>query len=118
MYNTQLNAWKYNYNAHGMQCMKFLRSNLQNPSQNFTKTSLILKNPKFCKNPKNLGFKEWNAWKWGIRDLSSEEKLDWARKNAWGRGLSERGECLGYEQPQRDRKRLRKWSLDRTRIYV
>ena len=40
------------------------------------KTSLILKNPKFCKNPKNLGFKEWNAWKRGIRDLSSEEKLD------------------------------------------
>ena len=39
-------------------------------------TSLILKNPKFHKNPKNLGFKEWNAWKWGIRDLLSEEKLD------------------------------------------
>ena len=35
MYNTQPNAWKYNYNAHGMQCMKFLRLNLQNPSQKF-----------------------------------------------------------------------------------
>ena len=32
--------------------------------------------PQFCKNPENLVFKEWNAWKWGIRDLPSEEKLD------------------------------------------
>ena len=73
---TQLNAWKYSYNAHGMQCMKFLRLNLQNPSKNCTKISLILKNPKFWKNPKNLGFKEWNTWKWENWSLPSEEKLD------------------------------------------
>ena len=40
------------------------------------KPLLILKNPKFCKNPKNLGFKEWNARRWGIKDLPSKEKLD------------------------------------------
>ena len=34
------------------------------------------KTPNFAKNPKNLSFKEWNAWKWGIKDLPSEEKLD------------------------------------------
>ena len=32
-----------------MQCMKFLRSNLQKLTQNFNNISSILKNPKFCK---------------------------------------------------------------------
>ena len=36
------------------------------------------KNPKFCKNPKNLGYKAWNAWKWRIWNLPSEEKLEYA----------------------------------------
>ena len=49
--------------------------------KNCIKTSLILKNPKFCKNPKNLGHKVWNAWKCGIRDLPREEKLDESRRN-------------------------------------
>ena len=43
--------------------------------KNFRKTSLILKNPKFSKKkpPKNIGYK---AWKWEIRNLPSEEKLE------------------------------------------
>ena len=46
--------------------------------KNFRKTSLILKNPKFSKKktPKNIGYKAWNAWKWEIRNLPSEEKLE------------------------------------------
>ena len=55
---THLNAWQYCYNAHEMQCMKFLRSNLQNPYQKF--------------------YKAWNVWKWGIWNLPSEEKLEYA----------------------------------------
>ena len=35
---------------------------------------------KFEKIP-NLGYKVWNAWKWGIRDLLREEKLDESRRN-------------------------------------
>ena len=35
----------------------------------------------FEKNSKNLGYKVWNAWKWGIRDLPREEKLDESRRN-------------------------------------
>ena len=46
------------------------------PIPKFYKNLFDFENPKFSKNPKNLGFKEWNTWKWGIRDLSSEEKLD------------------------------------------
>ena len=53
MYGTQLNVGKYNYNAHGMQCMKFLRLNLQNPSQklhknlfDFEKTQILQKSQK------------------------------------------------------------------------
>ena len=46
------------------------------PIPKFYKNLFDFENPKFCKNPKNLGFKEWNAWKWGIRDLPSEENLD------------------------------------------
>ena len=40
-----------------------LKSNIQNPSQNFAKTSLILKNPKFFNKPQKLGHKRWNAWR-------------------------------------------------------
>ena len=45
IYNTHLNAWKYSYNAHEMQCMKFLRSNLQNPSQKFCKNLFDFEKP-------------------------------------------------------------------------
>ena len=59
-----------------MQCMKFLRSNLQNPSQKFYKNLNNFENPKIFQKSQNLGFKTWNALKWGIRDLPSEEKID------------------------------------------
>ena len=56
---------------------------IQNPSQNFAKTSLILKNPKFFNKPQKLGHKRWNArWnEWeGVlpkrrSDLETEEHL-------------------------------------------
>ena len=37
--------------------------------------------PKFFQKPQNLGFKTWNAWKWEIRNLPSEEKLVKAWRN-------------------------------------
>ena len=60
---------------------EILNSCKEKPNPNFNKNSLILKTPKFCKNPKNLGYKVWNAWKWGIRDLPREEKLDESGRN-------------------------------------
>ena len=63
-----------------MQCMKFFRSNLQNPSQKLHKNLFDFGNPQILQKSQNLGYKVWNAWKWGIRDLPREEKLDEARK--------------------------------------
>ena len=54
IYNTHLNAWKYSCNAHEMQCMTFLRSNLQNSSQKFHKNLFDFEKPQnFVKIPKN-----------------------------------------------------------------
>ena len=50
------------------------------PIQKLHKNLFDFEKPQFCKNPKNLGFKEWNAWKWENRSLPSEEKLDETRK--------------------------------------
>ena len=58
-----------------MQRMKFLRSNLQNPSQKFHKNLFDFEKPQICRKPKNLGYKAWNAWKWGIWNLPIEENL-------------------------------------------
>ena len=55
---------------------EILNSFKQNPAQNFNKHSSILETPKIFKIPQNLVFREWNAWKWGIRDIPSEEELD------------------------------------------
>ena len=87
MYNTQLNAWKYNYDAHEMQCMKFLGSNFQKLSQNFINNSSILKNPKNFQEPQNLGFKTWNACKW--RRLQAYQMKENLKKleESLGKGL-------------------------------
>ena len=75
-----------------------LKSNIQNPSQNFAKTSLILKNPKFFNKSQKLGHKRWNAWKneWERvlpkkrNDLETEEHLGkrfeviWRYFGRWG----------------------------------
>ena len=64
---------------------EILNSFKQNPSQNFNKYSLILKNPKIFQNPKNLGFKTWNACKgisidWEVSRIYQEEaNLDGSR---------------------------------------
>ena len=59
-----------------MQFMKILRSNLQNPSQKFHKNLFDFEKPQNLQKPKNLGYKARNAWKWEIRNLPSEEKLE------------------------------------------
>ena len=64
-----------------MQCMKFLRSSLQNPSQKLHKNLFDFEKPQILQNPKNLGYKVWNPWKWGIRDLPREKKLDESWRN-------------------------------------
>ena len=56
MYNTQLNAWKYNINAHVMQCMKFLRLNLQNLSQKLHKNLFYFEKPQILQKSQKLRF--------------------------------------------------------------
>ena len=57
MYNTQLNAWKYSYNAHEMQWMSFLGSNFQNPTQKFHKNLFDFEKPQILqKTPQKLRF--------------------------------------------------------------
>ena len=88
-----------------MQCMKFLRSNLQKLTQNFNKISLILKNPKIFQKPQNLGFKTLNACTWRrLNAYQVKENL----KKAWvskGKrfGMSKRG--LGDEKSEVSRER-------------
>ena len=63
MYNTQLNAWKYSYNAYGMQCMKFLKSNLQNPSQKFYKNLFDFEKPQILQKSQKLRFQRMKCMK-------------------------------------------------------
>ena len=76
-----------------MQCMKFLRSNLQNPFQKVYKNLINLKNPKnFPKTPifrsKDMKMHENE----GLRHLPSEENLIKARKSLRKRfRVTERG---------------------------
>ena len=55
-----------------------LRSNIQNPSQNFYTNSLILKNPQKFFKTQNWDQKEWNAWL-----MSGKESYQ--MKNTWFR---------------------------------
>ena len=87
MYNTQLNAWKYNYNAYEMQCMRFLRSNLQNPSQKFHKNLNNFEKPQNFQKPQTLGFKTWNAWKWKKLEAYQVKKVLRKLEKHLGRGL-------------------------------
>ena len=74
---------------------EILNSCKEKPNPNFNKNSSILKNPKIFQKPQNLGFKTWNACKWEIRNIPSEEKKTWeSLKNAWKEVWSER-ECFG-----------------------
>ena len=76
-----------------MQCMKFLRSNLQNPFQKVYKNLINLKNPKhFPKTPifrsKDMKMHENE----GLRHLPSEENLIKAEKSLRKRfRVTERG---------------------------
>ena len=108
MYNTQLNAWKYSYKAHGMQCMKFLRVNLQNPSQKLHKNLFDFEKPQILQKSQNLGFKEWNAWKWENRILPNEEKSLKMLEKHLGKRFGVRERDLEGEQVRTDQEKLRK----------
>ena len=84
--------------------------------KNCTKTSLILKTPKFYKNPKNLGFKEWNAWKWENRSLPSEEKTLKMLEKHLRKRFGVRVSDLEGEQVWTNWERSRKWELDRDKL--
>ena len=53
--NTHLKCMKHCYNVVVMQCMNILDHLTKNHPKNFTKTSLILKNPKNFEKPQKLG---------------------------------------------------------------
>ena len=67
----------------------------------------------FWKTPKNLGFKEWNAWKWGIRDIPSEEKLDWAQESLEKEVWKEREWVGRWKDTSVEREIEEKWEENR-----
>ena len=98
-----------------MQCMRFLRSNLQKLTQNFNNISSILKNLKNYKKPQILGFKTWNACKWRRSEAYQVKKDLKKLENPKGRGLEWVKEVWEMKR-QRYRERGRqKWVADHTR---
>ena len=69
IYNTYLNAWKYSYNSHEMQCMKFLRSILKNPYQKFCKNLFDFEKPQNFQISQKLRLKIMNCM--NMRDLDT-----------------------------------------------
>ena len=109
MYNTQLNAWKYSYNAHKMQCMKFLRVNLQNPSRKFHKNLFDFEKPQILQKSQKFRFQRMKCMKMRESKLTKWREI---LENAWkilGKEVwSERewfGRWTGSEKS-------RKWELD------
>ena len=101
-----------------MQCMKFLRSNLQKLTQNFNKISSILKNPKNYQKPQILGCKTWNACKWR-RSEAYQVKKD--LKKAWesqGKRFGVNGRGLGDEKFEIMRKRSTEVSYGSHEMYL
>ena len=72
-----------------MQCMKFLRSNLQNSSQKFHKNLFDFENPKFFKKSQKLRLQSMKSMK--MRDLKlTKWRKTWLRlKISWERSLEE-----------------------------
>ena len=86
-----------------------LKSNIQNLSQSFAKTFLILKTPKFFNKPQKLGHKRWNAWINEWEKVLPEKRIDPKTEEHLGKrfGVSERG--LGGEKTRSSWERSRKW---------
>ena len=98
-----------------MQCMKFLRSNLQKLTQNFNTISSILKNPKILQKPQILVFKTWNTCKWRRSEVYQVKKDLKKLENPKGRGLEwvrEVWEMKSQRYRERDRQ---KWAANHTR---
>ena len=118
IYNTHLNAWKYSYNAHEMQCMKILKHFHKNQPKNFTITSSILKNPKFFSKSQKLRLKIMKCM--NMRDLETyqvkknlikAENLFEMKFAVWERSL----EC---EKARTDWERSKKWRPDHVWTYI
>ena len=95
-----------------MQCMKFLRLNLQKLTQNFNNISSILKIPKIFQMHQILGFKTWNACKWRRSEAYKWRKAWKKLENPKGRGLEwvrEVWEMKSQRHRERDRQ---KWATD------
>ena len=86
---------------------EILNSFKQNPSQNFNKHSLILKNPKIFQNPQNLGFKNMKCMKNERIEAYQVKKLLKKLEETLRRRLGVRWECLGDEEIDLSRERSR-----------
>ena len=105
IYKTHLNAWKYSYNAHEMQCMKFLRSNLQNPFQKVCKNLINFKKvPNIFQKPPIFRLKDMKMHEnEGLRHLPSERNLIKAEESLRKRfGVRERERGFGRWKFWRD----------------
>ena len=112
IYNTHLNAWKYSYNAHGMQCIKILKHFHKNQPKNFTITSSILKNPKkFSKTQKPRS----NAWR--MKDLDTYQVMRnlIKAKNQLRMKFGVREGSLGGEETRTDRERSSEMNILKTK---
>ena len=108
IYNTHLNAWKYSYNAHGMQWMKNLKHFHKNQPKNFVKNSTILKNPKFSTKTQKVRSKHVMHEEWVKKRHTRCKESIQRPKNTWVGGLEWEREILGGEETRIDRERLSK----------
>ena len=88
-----------------------LGSNIQNLSQNFSKTSLILKNPKFFNKPQKLGHKRWNALRNEWERVLLEKRNDLEIEEHLGKRFGVKERCFGRWEVRKYRERLRKVKL-------
>ena len=108
IYNTHLNAWKYSYNAHGMQCIKILKHFHKNQPKNVTITSSILKNPKKISKTQKPRSNAWNAWRMKDLDTYQVTRNLIKAENQLRMKFGVREGSLGGEETRIDRERLSK----------
>ena len=96
-----------------MQCMNFLRSNLQNPSKKFCKNLFDFEKSQNFQKSQKLRLKIMKCM--NMRDLDTYQvKKTWLRsKNPWGRGLRWKREVLGGEKARKIERYRAKWDWDR-----
>ena len=91
-----------------MQCMKFLRSNLQNPSQKFHKNLFDFEKPQNFQKSQKLRLTNMKCMK--MRDLDTcqvKSNLNKA-ENLLGKKFRGREKCLGGEPVEINQERSRK----------